>query len=452
MIRLSERPRYAAIVGLGFGDCGKGRFIDDLTRRWQAHTVVRFNGGAQAGHNVVLPDGRHHTFAQFGAGSFVPGVRTLLASPVVVHPSALLVEADYLRRVDVGDALQRLIIDARCRVNTPFHQAAGRLRELLRGASAHGSCGVGVGETVAFGQRYPELGLRYGELFMPVLALAKLEHVRRQLLADFQSLDDARLDEPPFAAELRMLQDEGIARRWLTAIQPLLAHVKPAGQDVVAARLRLDGTVLFEGAQGALLDENYGFHPHTTWSTTLVGAAREVLEHSNISAPLMKLGATRSYLTRHGQGPFPTQTDELDSIAEPHNVDTCWQGPFRRGHPDMLLLRYACALNEGIDGLLVSHLDIFRQGLTLRPCRRYLLTDGSTVESLEVAQRADLDHQARLTLLLSRVRPDPAGDSHWTNANDCLDELMSVAGCRALLGSFGTTPADSSPPHIRSRQ
>lgn len=439
MIHQRERPRYAAVVGLGFGDCGKGRFIDELTRRWQAHTVVRFNGGAQAGHNVVLPDGRHHTFSQFGAGSFVSGVRTLLASPVVVHPSALLIEAGYLKRAGVDDALQRLIIDVRCRINTPFHQAAGRLRELLRGEAAHGSCGVGFGETVAFGLRYPELGLRYGELFKPALALAKLEHVRRLLLADFQSLDNALLAEPGIAAELGMLQDEGIARRWLSAIQPLLASVTPAGQDTVAAQLARAGTVLFEGAQGALLDEHYGFHPHTTWSTTLAGAACEVLKDAGINSPLMKLGVTRSYLTRHGQGPFPTQTSELDAIAEPHNVDACWQGRFRRGHPDLLLFQYACALNEGLDGLLVSHLDIFGRGGALRPCRRYRLQDGSKIERLEIASAPDLEYQLELTDLLRRSTPESGSGGCWRHHDDCVQELSAVAGCPVLLGAFGAT-------------
>ena len=133
--------RYASVLGLGFGDCGKGHFVDALTRRWQAHTVVRFNGGAQAGHNVVTSADAgsralHHTFSQFGAGTLVPGVRTLLLDPMVVHPTALLAEAEALGRIGVNDALSRLKIDAQCRVTTPYHQAAGCLRERLRGAAA----------------------------------------------------------------------------------------------------------------------------------------------------------------------------------------------------------------------------------------------------------------------------------------------------------------------------
>src|SRR4051812_14869157 len=89
------------VVDLGFGDAGKGTITDYLARARGAHAVVRFNGGAQAGHNVVTSDGRHHTFAQFGAASFVPGVRTHLARQMVVHPLALLAEARHLARVGV---------------------------------------------------------------------------------------------------------------------------------------------------------------------------------------------------------------------------------------------------------------------------------------------------------------------------------------------------------------
>lgn len=85
-----QATRLVSVIGLAFGDCGKGLFVDYLCRRWHAHTVVRFNGGGQAGHNVVLPDGRRHTFSQFGAGAFVRGTATVLAHPVVIHPGALL--------------------------------------------------------------------------------------------------------------------------------------------------------------------------------------------------------------------------------------------------------------------------------------------------------------------------------------------------------------------------
>ncbi|MDQ3037226.1 MAG: adenylosuccinate synthetase, partial [Myxococcota bacterium] len=123
------------VADLGFGDSGKGTITDFLVRELGARTVVRWNGGAQAGHTVVTGDGRAHTFSQFGAGTFVPGVRTHLAEPVVVHPTALLVEARYLERSGVGDALARLTIAESARLITPFHQSANRARESARGAA-----------------------------------------------------------------------------------------------------------------------------------------------------------------------------------------------------------------------------------------------------------------------------------------------------------------------------
>src|ERR1700734_1777495 len=120
--------RAAMVVDLGFGDAGKGLVTDFLVRSLGAGLVVRWNGGAQAGHNVVAPDGRHHTFAQIGAGTFVPGVRTHLAERTIVHPTALGVEAARLAEIGVPDALDRLSVSERALVITPFHQAANRLR------------------------------------------------------------------------------------------------------------------------------------------------------------------------------------------------------------------------------------------------------------------------------------------------------------------------------------
>ncbi len=136
---MTTRREAHLVVDLGFGDAGKGTLTDWLVRRHGARLVVRFNGGAQAGHNVVTEDGRHHTFAQFGAGSFVPGVRTHLARPTVLHPLAMLVEARHLARKGVPDALERTTVSEGARVITPFHQAAGRLRALARGSGRHGT-------------------------------------------------------------------------------------------------------------------------------------------------------------------------------------------------------------------------------------------------------------------------------------------------------------------------
>lgn len=430
--------RYAALVGLGFGDCGKGLFTDALCRRWQAHTVVRYNGGAQAGHNVVLPDGRHHTFSQFGAGSFVPSVATVLASPVVVHPTALLVEHNYLQKVGVSDALTRLLIDARCRITTPFHQAAGRLRELERGVQAHGTCGVGVGETVRQSLKYPEEVLQYADLLSPTIALEKLEHARCALLAEFAHLNGAQ-----YAAELGLLADASVAARWLQQAATLARQVLGASPERFHKQLTQPGTVLFEGAQGMLLDEWRGFHPHTSWSSMAPSAASAVLQELGITSPLEAYGVLRSYLTRHGAGPLPTYDAALDCLAEPHNHASGWQGGFRRGHLDGVLLRYSCAIAGSLEGLLVSHLDVFeRLKATKQKLQMYSAysTQAGIVCELSVSSRLDLAHQTALTQLLMAARPQ-YDSAPITNAADCIERLATVAGCPVVFGGFGPTHA-----------
>lgn len=442
--------RLVSVLGLAFGDCGKGLFTDYLCRHWKAHTVVRFNGGAQAGHNVVLPGGRHHTFSQFGAGSFVPGTVTVLAYPVVVHPTALLVENDYLRRAGVPDALSRLVIDGRCRVTTPFHQAAGRMRELERGAAAHGSCGVGVGETVRHALEHPGQAMRYADLVSPA-ALEQLEAIRQALRLSFERTCKVPHNQRAYDAELAVLSDPSLSARWIEQARRLTQRVPPAGRDRVAQRLHLDGTVVFEGAQGVLLDENCGFHPHTSWSSISTAAVEAVAADAGQTTRIHHLGALRTYLTRHGHGPLPTHDPLLDKLYEPYNRPGVWQGEFRRGHPDALLLRYALAQVGELDGLLVSHLDVFRHAPGLRWCTAYhnehygdsgdvcvRERESGLVLALRPSRQPDLGHQMRLAQLVSHVRPRYESQVIVTE-DQFIAELEAVAGLPVLFGSHGPT-------------
>ena len=449
--------RLVSLLGLGFGDCGKGLFTDFLARHWQAHTVMRFNGGAQAGHNVVLPDGRHHTFSQFCAATFVPGVATVLAAPVVVHPGALLVENRVLQQSGVADALQRLLIDGRCRISTPFHQAAGRLRELLRGADTHGTCGVGVGATVQHGLQHPQQILHYADLSdaNSNKALAKLDACRQTLLAEFPAACPVPGNAAQYDAERQMLLDPGISGRWLAQIEELRHAVAPASPVQLRTRLQTPGTVLFEGAQGVLLDEWRGFHPHTTWSTIHPDAVRAVLADLAIHDPVQHFGILRSYMTRHGQGPLPTHDPALNLLAEPHNHAESWQGEFRRGHVDAVLLRYALQVCGPLDGLLLSHLDVFDKLPGLNWCDSYQFSPSSVTNRLvpEACQAAtslrhlplgkfqDLEHQAALTALLDAAIPEYDARP-LNNANDLIGKIAALANCPVILASFGPTHLD----------
>ncbi len=438
------------MLGLGFGDCGKGHFVDALTRRWQAHTVVRFSGGAQAGHNVVTSAdgggvGRHHTFSQFGAGTLVPGTRTVLLDPMVLHPTALLVEAEALARTGVHDALSRLMIDARCRITTPYHQAAGRAREFLRGDSAHGTCGVGVGETVRHALAHPDQAMRYADLSGVNAShvreqLDKLNSIRETLLAELSPLCPQNGGEA-LAVEMQTLQDVSLAGKWFNVARALARQCAPVSIEMMGDQLKQPGCVLFEGAQGVLLDEWRGFHPHTTWSSITTAAVEAAAACFDLAAPIGHYGVLRSYLTRHGAGPFPTHDESLnDLLPEPHNHSEGWQGRFRRGHPDAVLLRYALEVTGPLNGLLVSHLDVFQRGTSLQWCEGYSNPFSSIIDRLPIGVRGDLSHQSMLTSLLESARPRYALDSMHSD-RDYLDRIASVTELPVVFRSYGNTSA-----------
>ncbi len=462
-----SQPALISLIGLGFGDCGKGLFTDFFCRQTPLRgaaaaptcIVVRFNGGAQAGHNVVLPDGRHHTFSQFGAGTLVPGVVTVLAQPVIVHPTALQVEELALQAIGITNAFARLHIDARCRINTPFHQAAGRLRELQRASAGHGSCGVGVGEVARHALSWPDEVLRYADLLTPALALQRLQAQRQRFQLEFSGLPVPVIGAQVWQRECALLADEHVPMRWLAAVQPLVRQCPPAETTQLAALLQRARQVVFEGAQGMLLDEDHGFHPHTTWSRVGPNAAEEVARGYGLTEPHHHLGIVRSYLTRHGHGPFPTHhgPDDprhhaaLHALPEPHNIPGGWQGAFRRGHPDAVLLRYSLAAAGPLQALLVSHLDAFATAklVPLVWCDRYDAPEQTDDSDLCVRNSArqvtalrprkgDLAHQARLTNLLWQARPVYAA-TPVESARECVARLEAYTGCAVWYGSFGPT-------------
>ncbi len=406
-------PRAFIVTGLGFGDCGKGTVTDALTRRFDARLVVRFNGGAQAGHNVVLPEGRHHTFAQFGAGTLVEGVRTHLAAQVVVHPTALAVEADYLARAGVPDAMTRLTADPRCLVTTPFHQAAGRLRERLLG---NGTCGVGVGETVRDALSHADDALRLGALRG---AGEQLERIRVRLVESLPA-------EVARDGDWSMLQDPSLAQRWLEVVRALPLRLMT---DEEAAHVNRDHTIVFEGAQGILLDEHHGFHPHTTWSTCTARNALHWLRDS--PHQVEKVGVLRSMLTRHGAGPLPSESREL-VLPEPHNQSAGWQGAFRIGWFDPVLFRYAIRANGGVDWLALTHVD--------RVQARFVESYDFELATLTAPEGSPerLDQQSALTRALSRAAPTlaPIPDG------DFADWVERRLGARVGVTSHGPTHAD----------
>lgn len=416
------------VVDLGFGDAGKGLLTDYLVRRHDAELVVRFNGGAQAGHNVVEPSGRQHTFSQLGSGTFVPGVRTHLASPVVVHPTALRVEAQHLEALGEREVLSRVSIDPACLVTSPFQQAAGRLRELGRPGKRHGSCGVGVGETVADALARPELALRFGELLRPERLRARMEAERARKLAEFSG----QVSSPDAQRELELLSSSAVTERWLVAASGVARAVRVASDDSVRDLKR---NVVFEGAQGVLLDEDFGFHPFTTWSHCTPVGARELLERIGWAHPVETLGVLRTYAVRHGPGPLPTESALVAAkTSELHNAAGPWQGSVRKGWLDLMLLDYALRASGGMDALAVTHVDALRAFDSFRYCERY-----ASGERLELPR--SLADQAKLARELSAVEPLYTTSADFTEQVLC-QKLRETTGLDVRYTSTGPTHAD----------
>jgi adenylosuccinate synthase len=426
------RERAIGVVDLGFGDAGKGLVTDFLVRSLGAALVVRFNGGAQAGHNVVTPDGRHHTFSQLGSGSFVPGVRTHLARRVVVHPTALLAEASSLAAAGVSDALAGLTVHDDALVVTPFHQAACRLRELARGGARHGSCGVGVGEVALDALLHPADAVRARDLHDAGSLRRRLERVRERLRA---SLGQAGREAAEGEREARVLGDPGFADAWIDATRPFVGRVAMSDERVVEAALRDGRHVVFEGAQGVLLDEDWGFHPHTTWSHCTFANAEEILRELRCDERLVRVGVARAYAHRHGVGPLPTEARLGDPWSEPHNVDGPWQGPFRVGWPDLVLARYARAVSGGVDALALTHKDALARRAEWRVAESY---DEARIATWPEVPPHDLDARAKSTERLARVVPDYA----TVRPADVEDALAGAFGAPIRLASHGPTAAD----------
>ncbi len=417
---------HVIVADLGYGDAGKGGIVDWLCSRSAGsrgagrpvHAVVRFNGGAQAAHNVTAPGGRSHTFAQFGSGTFTPGVRTFLSRFMLIDPLAMTAEAAHLADLGVPDPFGLVTVDRDALLTTPYHQAANRARETARGAGRHGSCGVGIGETASYALAYSLDAPRAGDCAAPRALERKLALLRDRLAAD---TGFPRSAVPPPAV-------------LAAAYRAFAGRVTLSGAGQLERLLR-KGPVVFEGAQGVLLDEWRGFHPYTTWSTTTFGNAETLLAEAGQAGAAVRLGVIRCYMTRHGPGPFGTEDPALD-LPEPDNRDGRWQGPFRTGHLDALALRYAAEVAGGVDEVALTHLDVARRRPgELRLCRAYL-AGGQRMTRIAPGPDRDLAYQERLTRTLLAARPvyeeaDRPGEHDWPDA------VAEITGAPVTVRSYG---------------
>ena len=197
------------------------------------------------------------------------------------------------------------------------------------------------------------------------------------------------------------------------------------------------GPAVFEGAQSVLLDEWRGFHPYTTWSTTTFANAEALLAEADQTA--VRLGVVRSYLTRHGPGPFVTEDPTLE-FPEPHNRHGTWQGAFRTGHPNAVALRYAVEVAGGVDAVALTHLDVAGRH-PLRVCRAYQV-GGQRLAGIVPGPERDLRWQEQLTRTLLRARPVYDDSPLDASGRDWPGIFEEVLGAPVVLRSYGPTVAD----------
>jgi adenylosuccinate synthase len=228
---------------------------------------------------------------------------------------------------------------------------------------------------------------------------------------------------------LRLLNDPNAAREFATLFAATSRRFSSV--DSSATVLAAEGDIVFEGAQGVLLDEWHGFHPYTTWSTTTFANAQTLLAEHRYAGDIRRIGIARAYMTRHGAGPFPTESLRLtEKLREAHNGTNDWQHGFRFGWPDLVLLRYALRATGGIDELALTCLDQLPALPLWKVARTY-----ADIGELKIAPPPNLEHQERLTSILEDARPV------YENlpAADLGDYLRDALHCRPGINSFGTT-------------
>jgi adenylosuccinate synthase len=350
--------KRVVVVGTQWGDEGKGKIVDLLTERTDA--VVRFQGGHNAGHTLVI-NGEKTVLHLIPSGILRDGVQCIIGNGVVLSPTALVEEIDMLSRRGVSVS-GRLKISGACPLILPCHVALDRAREKARGAAAIGTTGRGIGP--AYEDKVARRALRLGDLFHRELFAAKLGEILDYHNFILQSYYKA---EP---VDFQSILDETLALR--ERLEPLAVDVA----ELMNRYYKDDASILFEGAQGTMLDVDHGTYPYVTSSNTVAGGAST---GSGIG-PLAfdgVLGITKAYTTRVGSGPFPTELDDavgMHLASRGHEFGSTTGRPRRCGWFDAVALRRAVHLNS-VDSLCVTKLDVLDGLDTIRICTDYRFKD-----------------------------------------------------------------------------
>ncbi len=312
------------IIGLGYGDEGKGITTDYLCRKSKNPFVVRFSGGHQAGHTVVLEDGTRHVFSSFGAGT-LQGVPSYWSQYCTLYPLGFFNELQSLLEKGFSP---KIYVDAKALVTTPYDIFFNRKTEKI---NQHGSCGLGFGATVAR-DKYSPYKLYVQDLFYPEVLKNKLKAIQnyyqKKTSTDFYSVDLYRMEK----SFMNILPEV------LSYIH--VVHEKEFFNQILPQENITD--LIFEGSQGILLDMDHGFFPHVTHANTVSKNAIDLIEKYKLKQPEI-FYITRAYQTRHGNGFLSNEEIDFNIISNPNETNqfNAWQGHQRISPLDIDLIDYA---------------------------------------------------------------------------------------------------------------
>ncbi|GAB1362290.1 adenylosuccinate synthase [Rhodobacter sp.] len=384
------------VVGAQWGDEGKGKIVDWLSER--ADIVARFQGGHNAGHTLVI-DGTVYKLSLLPSGIVRGGKLSVIGNGVVLDPWALLAEIDKLAAQGVVITAENLLIAENTPLILPVHGELDRARESQNSVAKIGTTGRGIGP--AYEDKVGRRTIRVADLADE----ATLDTRIGRLLGHHNALR-AGLGLPPVDAAALKAQLMEVAPK-------ILPFAKPVWKVLTEAR-RAGKRILFEGAQGSLLDVDFGTYPYVTSSNTLAGMAATGTGLGPTSIDFV-LGIVKAYTTRVGEGPFPTELSDDDGDrlgTRGHEFGTVTGRKRRCGWFDAVLVRQTCA-TSGVSGIALTKLDVLDGFKTLKICVGYEL-DGETLDYLPTA--ANL--QARVTPIYEEMEgwsESTAGARSWAD-------------------------------------
>lgn len=352
------------VVGSQWGDEGKGKIVDWLSER--ADVVVRFQGGHNAGHTLVI-DGVTYKLSLLPSGIVRKGKLSIIGNGVVVDPWALMSEIENIRKLGVEVGPENLRVAENCPLILPLHRNLDQVREQAAGKSKIGTTGRGIGP--AYEDKTARRAIRVGDLADTDVLADKVDALLFHHNALLRGLNMPEVDAQELLAELNQMAPL------------LLPYATTVWQDLDEMR-RKGNRILFEGAQGTMLDIDHGTYPFVTSSNTVAGQAA-IGSGQGPGAIDYVLGITKAYTTRVGSGPFPTElTDEIgEQLGAKGREFGVVTGRKRRcGWFDAVLVRQAVKVN-GITGIALTKLDVLDGQKELKVCVGYDI-DGEKIDHL----------------------------------------------------------------------